>query len=538
MRAVSEGLATTLAVLQKVENEAAVRVLVPALDSPNQAIRDGALKALLLRRSRAGHREVLRRLPRMSQRSRAVVREHRGRLSGALRDAVLGSDPQACLTACETAAWLGEYDLIPTLLNALDDRGGAPLAALARTVLELADGLRDELAAPRNSRARRDPQFVRKHVLPSLAEAAARYPNHRRPEVLEAFLLLNGGEHAALKKILGDRHHVAFSPIHDLLAQSPLDGILALLLSFLDDPHVPPAVLGVIARRSDPKFVQCLLEKLSRKPSQAATRNLRKLQSIAWLHEGLTLLGRLDGTAQRGAVRLVMCCGIPRLQAFTTIEPLLLHGKPEGRRAAVEALAEFRGADANALAVRALDDPDPSVQASVVRQLRRRSIPGVLPRLVALMDSPHAQVRKAARESLAEFTVRRFLAAYDLLDEDVRASTALLVKKADPHTAAVLREELQSRVRSRRLRALSVSRTMDVVDELEDQITRLMDDADHLVRSEAAAALAKCGSAASREALDRARYDSSERVREVAAGGLHERAEFMRWRETLFDPRD
>ena len=35
----------------------------------------------------------------------------------------------------------------------------------------------------------------------------------------------------------------------------------------------------------------------------------------------------------------------------------------------------------------------------------------------------HALVRKAARKSLAEFNFPRFLAAFDMLDEDVRPFT-------------------------------------------------------------------------------------------------------------------
>ena len=41
-----------------------------------------------------------------------------------------------------------------------------------------------------------------------------------------------------------------------------------------------------------------------------------------------------------------------------------------------------------------------------------------------MVDSPHAVVRKAARESLAEFSFRRYLAAFDMLDEEVRQAPA------------------------------------------------------------------------------------------------------------------
>ena len=58
----SEGLKTTFRLLSETENEAAIWVLIPALDSPNVSIREEALAAILKRRSPAGHREILRRL--------------------------------------------------------------------------------------------------------------------------------------------------------------------------------------------------------------------------------------------------------------------------------------------------------------------------------------------------------------------------------------------------------------------------------------------------------------------------------------------
>ena len=139
------------------------------------------------------------------------------------------------------------------------------------------------------------------------------------------------------------------------------------------------------------------------------------------------------------------------------IEHLLRYGEPAGRRAAVEALAEFNGAEANALVIKVLEDPDPAVQAMAVEQ----SAP---PRDTGRDDAAarscwrvhHLAVRR--RKSLAEFTFKRFVGAFDMLDEEVRRSTGLLVKKIDPQAIPQLRLELHSRSRTRRLRAAAISR--------------------------------------------------------------------------------
>ena len=209
-------------------------------------------------------------------------------------------------------------------------------------------------------------------------------------------------------------------------------------------------------------------------------------------------------------VRLLMASNIPRPQALATIAELLVDGRDGGRREAAHALAEFSGAEANALALRFLGDPDPHVQAHIVRQLRSRGIPGILQGLVEMVDSPHAVVRKAARESLAEFSFRRYLAAFEMLDEEVRQATGVLVKKIDPQTVPLLKEELCSPMRTRRLRAVAIARLIELVEPLEKPLIELLHDQDHMVRMAAVGALAESAQRRQLPGLRSALSDTSE----------------------------
>ena len=112
--------------------------------------------------------------------------------------------------------------------------------------------------------------------------------------------------------------------------------------------------------------------------------------------------------------------------------------------------------------------------------------------MVEQLDSPHEVVRQAACKALGEFSVERFLAAYDLLDDDVRRTTATLVRKIDPAAVNTLAEELKSPSRTRRLRALGAASAARVIVELEPRVLKLLDDDDHVVRTEAARALSVC----------------------------------------------
>jgi hypothetical protein len=534
----SDGLATTFRVLTTSRNEAAVDVLVPALDSANAAIQLGALSAVLMRRSPAGHRAVLCRLSEFSERWLAVVRQYPGRLVHALREAVLGTDPLLYRNACQAAMLFREYDLIPTLLSVLEgqDRSSGDLAS--ETLMALVKHLHEELIGRGETAARRDPQAARRFVLAALEQSVNHFGRHRRREVIEAFLLLTNGDNVTLRGILQNPHHAGFLVAIDVLTRSEHVAIIRLLLEFLDSPQTPPAALSIVGNRSDAKFARHLLRKIGHEPTPAVLHNLKRMTVVAWLRHGAAVIDRLDDAAQQVVVRLVMSTSMPRPQTYETIEYLLLHGKTGGRREAARALAEFQGSVANTAALRALDDSDPLVQANVLAQLRSRNIPSVLPRLLEMLDSRHAVVRKAARESLAEFTFTRFVGAYDALDDEVRKSTGMLVKKIDPQAMPLLREEMKSPMRTRRIRGLEIARLLDAVDATEEAIVALLRDEDHLIRAEAAATLATGRSEASCLALEDALNDRSETVKDAALHSLRSRAEFHRWQHALADPRD
>jgi HEAT repeat protein len=215
-----------------------------------------------------------------------------------------------------------------------------------------------------------------------------------------------------------------------------------------------------------------------------------------------------------------MRSGMTRRAVFKMIEFLMSKGREGGRRAASQALAQFNGAEANSLALRSLADPDPQVQANLLGQLRQRGIPGALARLVEMLESPHEIVRRAVRESLAEFNFKRFLAAFDMLDDEVRGSTGRMVRKIDPEAIPALKEELIAKSRTRRLRAITVAQAMKAIPDLEQALIDRLADEDHVVRAEAARALAVCNSPAVREALVKARADRSLVVREAAEESL------------------
>ncbi len=522
VRALTTGLETTLRLLKKTPNEAALRVLIPAIDSPSEEIRHAALETLLAHRNLAGHKAVVSRFHTLDDNLREIVSRNSARVSGALRAAVLGADRQMCENGCTCAVRFHEYDLISPLISALEDKTNPNVDLVGNTLLELARALSQRLLLDAETSDHRDPRAVLKYVMGSLSGSVDRFGLHGRRETIEAFALLVGRDNVTLGQVLATARHPAFLVLMETLAKSQDEAVIELILSFLDDPRAPSAILSVATKRSDIDFIRRLLGRIGHEPSLVVTQNLKRMGAIPWLAADAKVIGLLNDAEQESAIALAMLSRTARENAFSLIQHVLLHGQPTGRRAASEALADFNGAEANVLTLKALDDPEPRVQANAARQIRHRGIPGALPLLVKMVDSPHSEVREVARTNLVEFSFQRFLGAYDILDDVVRQSTGELVKKIDPDTPSLLDGELTSKVRTRRLRGLAMARTLHMVGQLQETVVKLLFDKDHIVRANAATALGECEmSPRTIAALTETLKDNSASVCEAAGKSLN-----------------
>lgn len=516
----SAGLETTIEVLTATLNEAAVDVLLRALDSPHRAIQEKSVRALIDRRSQQGQRELVRRWHTLDNGLKGIITQRPGRIQGALREAILGRDAQACRNALDAVLWVKEYDLLPALLTTAEDREHPLADEAARTLLALADLLYEEIASPRDYRIRRDPQLIRQRAVTSLELSVERYGQHKRREVLDAFLMLANREDATLKRILLNPHDRVYLPLIEVLSTSTRPGVMRLLLAYLEDQHAPYSALNTLAHRTDEAFLRRLLKKVSHDPSAIMKANLKRIETIAWLREDLRRLLELDETEQQAVVQLAVLSGMKRLHVFEVVQFLLVKGNVGGRRAASHALAEFRGAEANQLVLQGLADADPQVQVNILLQLRERGIPSAMTRLLELIESPHLIVRQAAQQCLAEFSFKRYLAAFDLLAPQVRQTTGALVRKVDPETIPALAEELLGSARTRKMRALEIVECLGVARDVEEQLIELLKDEDHFIRLEAAQLLAACDTAQTRQALRGALLDRNASVQEAAERSL------------------
>lgn len=513
-------LETTFDVLTTSRNDAAVPVLTSALENADGTIYEAALKALVSRRNRTGHTAVLSRWHLLSEPQRELVREGRGKMSAGLRDAILSEDDQVFRNACEVVEQFHEFDLVSTLVTLAENKGHKHASQANALVLRMVSLLSEMVHGHRDPNDRRDPNAIRRHILESLERSVERYREHHRADLIEAFVVLGGSASGLLRTIIEDPHHACYLTVVHTLSTSESTAVVELLLGFLEVEHASLASLTVISKRTDQAFISHLLQFVGHELSTSVKKNLGRIRNFAWLKDRLHNPSDFAEHEQVHLVALLSHSGMDQELVLDLLEELLKTGAPAGRAAACVALQELQGDRPNHLVLEAVNDPDPRVQAAAACQLRERHLPGTMGTLLQLVESPHEEVRHAARESLTEYSLENYLLRYDSLNDESRRSTGALVCKIDTKVRLKLAAELKSPSRRNRLRAIEISETMGLVSELADRLMDRLDDEDHLVRAAVADALQYCPTAEVQEALEYAATDRSTAVQSAAKNSL------------------
>ncbi len=516
------GLKTTFDVLVSQPLPPARQVLVAALDSPYSLIKTRALETLIGLRDAEVHREIVARLHGFDADSRRKVRESGARMTKALADALLSDDREMAGNACQAALWFRDYDLLDALAECLDNPVPHHAALAADTILALCRALYDELASPRDYHNRRDPQTIRQHAISTLERLVSRLKYHQRQEVVEAFLILVNRDNVTLQRILRDPDDEAYRTTISALKQCTHGGVMRLLLSCLADPNTPLSVLMAIVQRTDAKFIHNLLRQIEHGSSAPVLSNLARVNSIAWLVEDRSMLAGMDEVGQSAAMRLATATAIGEDTVIDVARYLLEEGKGAAKKTAVTAVCKIHSPDADELLIQAVSSEDPEVQAIAARELRPREIPDAVPMLLELLGSPHDKAKQTAYRCLSDLNARRYIAMFDSMDEETQLSMGEIVKAVDSRADKLICQELDSKSRNRRGRALRMVKVLRFAEDpnVEQRLLALAEDADHLTRAAAIEALADADSDPAAQALKKAAEDSSTSVQEAARRGL------------------
>src|SRR4029079_8170921 len=139
-----------------------------------------------------------------------------------------------------------------------------------------------------------------------------------------------------------------------------------------------------------------------------------------------------------------------------------------------------------------------------------------------MLESTHAVERDAARDSLSEFTLDRFLTHFDQMSPQARAVTGALVRGVDAAAIDRIRAELLDPARGRRKRALELAAALDAVDFLHTAIAALVKDEDQYLRIDAIRTLALHDCDRTRQVLRDAMLDTQPLVQQAAEAALRD----------------
>jgi hypothetical protein len=503
-----------------------VPLIVAGMRSSSDDVRAAVIRAALRRHDVATHTQLIKHYSDLNPADQLVLcKAHRQmphHAAPVLRRAIVEGDATMCTNACNIIQASGEFEMLLTLLRAAENPNHRHSSAVLSAITGLTDALCQQIAewSTGPSPRAQDPSFARHHVLMALEESLARYASHELFAILDAFLLLAPIENDTFLQILRDEHHACHADTIRALSTSQDIGVMKRLVELLRDTETPQAVLEIIANRGDDAFVRILLHELKHPVPVRVLHNMKRMSRVAWLENRRDLILEFDGRTQTVAVDLASASNLSsdaQLEFFATV---FRAGLADGRRASCLAVARFHNAKADALIRAALDDPDAGVQAAAIRQLRTRKIPDALQRLVRLLDAPAAEVRDAARTSLAEFNFIRYKAMFDLLDREAARTTGRLVHKVDETAIHKLQEELNSPAISARLRAIEMAIAMAATDDVEPNLIDLAQHENVALRKEAILALGHNRRAESIRTLERASLDPNGTIAEAARTSL------------------
>jgi HEAT repeat protein len=521
---------TTADLLATSRNHAVLPLLLVGMKSGDPIVRSAVLRAAIRRRDAATHLQLIRHFSALDDVDQAILCDAHSSMphhaAPTLKSAILEGAKTDCAAACEIIVKSGDFELLRTLLSAAENKHHRHPADLFAAISGLVDVLFQDLAQWASGirpSGGHDPSFTRHQALNALEQSIGRYAQHQRREILDAFLVLAPVDNTTLLKILRDLRHPCHAATVQTLSTSQDSGIMERLVDLLRDTDAPNAVLEIIAGRNDLQFVNLLLHELRHPVPIRVLHNMKRLRQIAWTTSNCDLLLELDGRAQAVGVELVAASDVSREVVFELLARVMHGGLAEGRRASCHALAQFRSAPADELVRAALDDPDASVQATAVRQMRSRRLPDSLQRLIRLLDSPSSEVRDAARSSLAEFNFVRYRAMFDLLNDETAHATGVLVHKVDASANQKLLEDLSSPSLATRLRGIEMAIAMAAADDVEPQLIELTQHENAALRKEAILALAHCTRPECDSVLEAASHDRNGTIAEAARQSLAQR---------------
>lgn len=446
----------TLETLAHTPNSAADQLLSLAIvESPS--IRRQGIRALLSRKNRFGAQQIMRMWGELTDDELRAVQEFPSVMRPAVDEALRGKiGSEEWLTALDILRMLSLSESLPTLIDLLESSGSTEHRNLMLTaVLQLGSTLGDA------GRQGRDQASIRLPIVNRLAESVRRVDYHRCQGLCEAFLVTSVWGDRELRLLLQE-DYVCARRLSEALESSSLPGVAQLVAGYVRRRNIPEVVRHAIESRRDTPFRDSLFAAVGEQPTRTTLKNLASFRPLESLLEGPALVAATKPANYSGLLYAhTYNCGDAITQLSVILE-VLARGHRSTDLAIVATLA------------RCTEIPDEEwlkaallVTSADVSAVNSNPLASILWRMVQMLDHPDPSVVEALRDVLKSLQVESLLKNIESIPPTSFQRFGGMVRKIDPRTVEIIRDELRCPVMERRSRAIMVAAACDVVSDVE-----------------------------------------------------------------------
>lgn len=507
----------TLRFLSQTENPAAKDILRVLLDDPDWQVRTKAFDVLYLKMDQDLHVELLLHFLKDEERWLETSVVHPDRLARLADAAIRTQDEKLMNLAVNVLLNHRIYDGLKSLVPLLESPREDIAVLGATSIYCLAMSFYQELAACTSAVELRNFDRRREWFSEELEDAVRRFGVHGMTEPLQAFLIVTRKDYPSFLGVMADHHSLACKTILNFLETGDHGGYLRLLLSFIEDTGAPPQIDLIIAKRQDTRFIRYLLEVIGPQPSPTLKQALKRFKEFTWMNpDNPELLETIKGL-EPNFVQLMMNISLPRERLIEMLRYVFAHCSPEGRRAAAESFRLLGGDDFNVVMLEAVNDPDPIVCSTILRQIKNRGLKEADQVIMQCVERPEPEVLRTIYELVSDFHIESYLQKVEQLPDPLARALGKIVKKVDPNMEKVLQTELASTAPVRRMAAIDAIRYTDLGHEFQDYLCNaLQTDDETKVRIAACKALSCVLTVEAVQHLKAATEERSFAIREAA----------------------
>lgn len=456
-----QGLKLTYETLGHTRNEAAVDVLLRALEDQDAGNRRRALSAFLLRTEGRSPQAVLENWHLLQADDLRVLRPKKQWIASAIDQALREGGDQV-ERAIDAAKTIGLTTAIPQLALLAESSGSRAIRLkTSEAILEMVEPL------GREARADRDQPTVRGPVLSRLADSVRRYSMHKNHKLVDAFLIVVTWGDADFRQLLGEKSP-QLEVICERLLACQANAINELVSGFLRRRNVPDRIATIIHGRTSVEFRDSLLRTISNEPSTTLLRNLSELGLPSSCEGGEALMREITPQYRSALAYLYVASDNDEISKLHLIATLVECGGPNSEITAAHCFSRCE-VPAIETWMRAAVPIADNNEAVIANDENAR----LLQRLINLLDHPDASLVRSVRRILAPLHAEEMLVRFESLRPRTRRKLGRVVLMIDPDAIDKIRDALRHPVLTNRLAAIATADALAVVDLLSDSFKHI-----------------------------------------------------------------